>query len=192
MHASLRVGSACPSDEATITAGNGAAFGQFTCSMYPRVKCQFPNQILFDPGQTALIELGGLSVSMSKLRRQSQRRPIMMMLIVLSLLWSQFALAIHGAHCSGPASAMASAEANAHHGKSCESDTDRATCAKHCGEPQSDQVSGLAKLPFVPALVPSSVVTLACMAASERAFAPTTRTAVHHGPTGHPAPILLI
>nr|WP_281719862.1 hypothetical protein [Nitrosomonas nitrosa] len=129
---------------------------------------------------------------MSKLRRQSQRHPIVMMLIVLSLLWSQFAMALHGSHCSGAITPAVSAEAHAHHGKSCESVTDRATCSKHCGEPQSDQVSGLAKLPFVPALVPSSVVTLACMAASERAFAPTTRTAVHHGPTGHPAPILLI
>jgi hypothetical protein len=156
------------------------------------LKCQFPNQILFDPGQTALIEIRGTSVSMSKFRRQSQRHPIVILLIVLSLLWSQFALAMHGAHCSGPASAMVSAEANAHHGKSCESDTDRVACGKHCGEPQSDQVPGLAKLPFVPAAVPSSFATMVSWATAEWAVAPITRAEVRHGPTGHPAPILLI
>mgnify|MGYP001282534970 CR=1 FL=1 len=129
---------------------------------------------------------------MKQFRRHSQRNRILILLIVMSLLWSQFAFALHGVHCAGVATAAAGVQGCSHQSDTSVPSESRSLCAKHCGEAQSDQTPGLAKLPALGAVLPEVILSVVASSIALSKMEAPTSTAAHHGPTGHPARILLI
>ena len=126
--------------------------------------------------------------------RRRRVRSRLSLLAVLALLWSQMALALHadcvsipGNRGTSPAAQHAECTANSEHGK-------QAVCTKHC----QDGGSGVdtARAAFtVPTLLPAvqlAVTAVADLAAHSPEGPPTRRHKAWHGPTSHPASILLI
>lgn len=113
---------------------------------------------------------------------------------ILALLWSQFALAGHPAASVAFAAVDTVTPAELQHGCQHPAPADSSTvCTAHCT--QGDQSRDASRIPPVPALLPDPVYALAWIAA------PVDGTAIYratplvvgwHGPTLHPASILLI
>ena len=118
-------------------------------------------------------------------------------LIIISLLWSQFAVAMHAVECA-PLALSGSTSAQGCHDAPLESDGERhhdghdpTTCAGHCGTDYSADKGRLS----VPSGLPpvTGLFMLRALEPDTRCIAtePSNR-AYWHGPTGHPSGILLI
>ncbi len=116
-------------------------------------------------------------------------------LVIVSLLWSQFVLASHPvASMSGMAFAPDAASAAMQHG--CDHPdpiASAAVCKAHCG--RGAQSNDIVRIPPVPALAPAlamgfaSIVTLKADRVPCSGFLPSVS---RHRPTAHPACLLLI
>lgn len=144
------------------------------------------------------------------MRRRRPPSRLGSILVIVALLWSQVAYALHGG-CVAEASAfrvaaprphIALAHAKAadatppeHHCKARVPTADEATCELHCATPASS--NDIARIPPIPALLPAGITALPIVTQGRREPAPAVRPDVFprvrmRGPTGHPALLLLI
>ncbi|MGV8939942.1 MAG: hypothetical protein ACOH1P_00175 [Lysobacter sp.] len=113
---------------------------------------------------------------------------------IVALLWSQLALAGHPASSMAFAALDAGATTGLQHG--CQhpaSVDDETVCVAHCT--QGDQSRDASRVPPVPDSLPAPLYSLAWIAApadSTVIYRATPLVVAWHGPTLHPASILLI
>lgn len=110
-------------------------------------------------------------------------------LLIASLLWSQMAVAGHAADCP-PAQPPSLISDDCHHGGTDTGAHDSTLCAEHCGaEYSADSV----RIPPLVALPPSWELRLPAQRLAYAMPALLWRSdPSRHGPTGHPAAVLLL
>lgn len=131
---------------------------------------------------------------MSRSHRQRLRTRLSIIMIV-ALLWSQFALAAHSvcavADLSHAATAVAAmVQPDCHQTVP---PADSAVCSAHCG--QGDQSSEVGRVPLVPALAVASAAgfsVIVIVPIQRSSYAELPPPVSWHRPTAHPASLLLI
>ena len=128
-------------------------------------------------------------LSMRRLRLRRQRIALIGLLLC-SLLWTQLVVAAHSVHCQ-PAASTTSSPCHGDAGKALADDQADAACQAHC---QFDASGDGTRLLLPPPLPPAATAPTVCqrILLPVRATWPAALPRDHHGPTGHPASILLI
>jgi len=131
---------------------------------------------------------------MSRSRRQRLRARLSIVMIV-ALLWSQFALAVHSVCAVADLSHAATTAAEPIQ-PDCHPPAppaESAVCSAHCS--QGDQSSDVGRVPLVPALAVASVSgfsVIVIVPMQQSSYAELPPPVSWHRPTAHPASLLLI
>ncbi len=163
------------------------------CELRRKATPLFQPAAELDPSQPVYPVTPVLLPDMYSAFRQRQFKQRTSLLVIVMLLWSQLALASHGACLFGDNAVLATPPAadQSAHCDGAESEVDKPLCQSHCG--RADLSFEVTQALSVPAIAPDwRFAWPRLIVASSSQSVPISQLASWHRPTAHPASLLLI